>query len=153
MNYYDPSTIIVEFDVPLSIAPLVRDGSAVYIHNQPYALTHIQKMLDEETHMSPAYVSIKCDDCIIGATTHVSLVVKQKKSVIVIPYESIFLREGKPHVYLVKDNKTALAPVELGIREKEMTEITSGLKNGDRVIVRGQARLYPGASVKIESGK
>lgn len=148
MNYYDPSTVIVEFNVPLSIASLVQDGSPVFVHHQPYALTHIQKMLDEETHMSPAYVHIQCDDCIIGATTSVVLVVQQKKSVIVIPYESVFLRDGKPYVYVVKDKKAVLTPVGLGLKEKEITEITSGLKNGDHVIVRGQARLYPGIPVR-----
>ncbi|MDF3055479.1 MAG: mdtA 2 [Gammaproteobacteria bacterium] len=149
VNFYDPSTTIVEFDVPLSVARLVHDGSPVFIDNQPYALTHIQKMLDEDTHMSPAYTDIDCNNCIIGSTVNVELVVQQKSAVIVIPYEAIFLRDGKPHVYLAKDDQAVLTPVELGIRAKEVTEITAGLKNGDQVIVRGQARLYPGVSIKI----
>ena len=151
VSFYDPSTIIVEFDAPISIVKLVHDGSPVFINQRQYALTYMQKMLDEETHMSPAYVNIQCDNCIIGATVDVDLVIKEKQSVIVIPYEAIFLRDGKTFVYIVKDNKTVLAPIELGIREKNLIEVASGLQENDQIIVRGQARLYPGALVKIDS--
>lgn len=149
VSFYDPTTTIVEFDVPIAIVKLVHDGSPVFIDNHQYALTYIQKMLDEETHMSPAYVSIQCKNCIIGSTIDVNLVTNEKHNVIVIPYEAVFLREGKTYVYIVKDNQAEQIPVELGIREKEAVEITSGLKKDDQVIIRGQARLYPSAPVKI----
>ena len=42
-----------------------------------------------------------------------------------------------------------MTPVNLGIREKEDVEITSGLQKGDILIARGQARLYPDIAVKI----
>lgn len=151
VNFYDPSTIIVEFDVPIAIVQLVHDGSPVIINHKQYTLTHIQKMLDEDTHMSPAYASIQCDDCIIGGTTDVELVVNEKKATLVIPDEAVFLRNGKTYVYIVKKGKAILSPVELGIREKELIEITKGIQSGDQVIVRGQARLYPNAEVKIFS--
>lgn len=151
VSFYDPSTTIVEFDVPLSIMNVIHDGSTVFIDKKQYPLTYIQKMLDEETHMSPAYVNIDCQNCIIGSTVDVNLVVKEKQSVIVIPFEAVFLREGKTFVYIVKDEKASLTPVVLGIREKESVEITSGLQKNDVVIVRGQARLYPGVPVIINN--
>ncbi len=150
VSFYDPSSTIVEFDVPLSIMNVIHDGSTVFIDKKPYPLTYIQKMLDEETHMSPAYVNIDCNNCIIGSTIDVNLVVRDKNSVIVVPFEAVFLREGKTFVYIVKDDKASLTPVELGIREKELVEITSGLQKNDVVIVRGQARLYPGVPVIID---
>lgn len=151
VSFYDPTTLIVEFDVPVSMVHNIQDNSPVLIHHQRYALTHIQRMMDEETHMCPAYVAIRCHDCIIGTATPVELIVQQKKSVLVIPYESLFLRDGKTYVYLVKDNKAALTPVEPGLREKARVEIVSGLAEGDVVITHGQARLYPGISVEVEN--
>lgn len=151
VSIYDPSTIIVEFDVPISIVQFVHDGTPVFINQRQYALTYIQRMLDEDTHMSPAYVSIQCENCIIGSTVDVDLVVNEKKSVIVIPYEAVFLRDGKTFVYVMKEGQAVLTPVELGIKEKEKVEVTSGLKKEDAVILRGQARLYPGALVKQET--
>jgi membrane fusion protein (multidrug efflux system) len=149
VSFYDPSKTIVEFDVPLSVMSTVNDGDTVFIEGKQYPLTYIQKMLDEETHMSPAYVNIECNNCIIGSTVDVNLVVKEKKSAIIIPNEAVFLRNGKPFVYIVKDGKATLTPVEPGIREKEWIEITSGLQQNDQVIISGQARLYPEAPVKI----
>ncbi len=151
VTLYDPSSTIVEFDVPISIVATVQDGNTVYINHKSYPLTSIQHMLDEDTHMSPAYVRIACNDCIIGSNVDVSLVTKQKKSVIVIPYEAIFLSNGKTFVYTVNENKAALTPVQLGLRNKESIEIVSGLKPKDAVIIRGQARIYPGAAVKLSS--
>lgn len=151
VTMYDPSSTIVEFDVPMSIINLIKDGNPVFINDRQYPLTYIQKMLDEETHMSPAIVRIECNNCIIGSTIDVSLVVRQKQNVIVIPFEALFLSNGKTFVYTVKDNKATLTPVELGLREKESIEITSGLNKNDAVIIRGQARLYPGVAVKLAS--
>ena len=67
VNFYDPSNIVVEFEVPLSTLKSVQDGSPVFVNEQRYPLTHIQKMLDDETRMAPAYIKIQCPDCIIGA--------------------------------------------------------------------------------------
>ena len=153
VSFYDPANLIVEFGIPLSIVSTVTDGAAVFINGKKYALTHVQRMLDEETHMCPAYVRINCDNCIVGSNVDVELVTSEKQDVIVIPFESIFLRNGNSFVYLVKDSKADLTSVELGVREKEQVEITSGLIKGDIVIIKGQARLYPDIPVKISQEK
>jgi len=149
VNLYDPSSLMVEFDVPINVVQTIKDHASIIVNNQTYPLTYIQRMVDEDTHMCPAYVNIQCDHCIIGTTTHVDVVMAEKRGVIVIPYEAIFLRDGKPYVYLMKDNKAVLTEVTQGLREKERVEITSGIKIGDKVILRGQSRLYPNAPVKL----
>jgi len=108
-------------------------------------------MLDEETHMCPAYAEIDCPNCVIGTTVDVSLVTQEKQSVIVIPLEAIFVRDGKPSVYIVKENKAIITPISYGIKDKKRIEITSGLKEGDQVIPFGHNRLYPNVAVKISS--
>lgn len=147
VQFYDPKLLIVEFDVPAYIATQVKDGARVFINSEKYYLTHIQKMLDEETHMCPAYIQINCPGCIIGTTTNVNLVVQEKQSVIVIPFEAIFFLKEQPFVYIIKENKATLTPVELGIRDKKIIEVISGLKEGDQLIVYGHNRIYPGSPV------
>ncbi len=149
VNFYDPHSLFVEFDLPLNIATQVKDGSPVWCHQTPYQLTHIQKLLDEDTHMCPAYVNIKCPQCIIGTTLDVIVATQEKSNVIVIPFEAVFLRNAKPHVYVVKDNKSMLTPVTLGLRNKSQVEISEGLQEGEKLIVFGHARLYPYAPVKV----
>lgn len=149
VSFYDPLSLMVEFDIPASLIPFVQDGQSVNINGKTYPLTHVQRMIDEETRMCPATVNISCDKCIIGTTVPVDLVIQEKKDTFLIPVESLFLRDGKPFVYVIKDGKTVLTSVTPGIREKENTEITAGLHVGDIVIARGQERLGPDMPVKV----
>jgi membrane fusion protein (multidrug efflux system) len=58
--------------------------------------------------------------------------------------------QGKYVVY-VEDNGTARErTVTLGRRNRSMVEITSGLNEGDRVIVVGQRNIFDGQSVTVE---
>ncbi len=155
--FYDPSELIVEFDIPTPIfKQIYQEISAsqnsiqkVFINGKMIEVSHIQRMIDPDTHMSPAYVDFQCADCMIGSTIMVDLVVATHNHVMVVPYQAVFLRDGKTCVYLVKGNKTSLCPVTLGIREKEKVEITTGLVVGDQVVIRGQERLSPDMDVKI----
>ncbi len=149
VSFYDPASVRVDFDIPLSAIANVNTGQVLWVLNQQYQLNSVQKMLDEEKHMSPASVDISCDDCIIGSNVDVDLVLLEKKQVIVIPFEAVFLKDGKSSVYTIEDNKAVLKNVELGLREKELVEVTSGLKVNDMIVIRGTGRLYPGVSVKI----
>lgn len=151
VTFYDPESLLVEFDVPLAVAKQINATIPVLVNNKEYKLTYIQKMLDEETHMCPAYVEINCSDCIIGTVVDVLLVVKEKTNVITVPFEAIFLKEAKPYIYIAKDSKAVLTAVEPGIRDKTQIEIKSGLNDGDQVVVYGHSRLYPDALVKIHA--
>jgi membrane fusion protein (multidrug efflux system) len=152
VSFYDPSQLIVEFDIPASLIHSIEEGQLVRIHGKEYPLSHFQKMIDEETHMCPAYVKIQGDNGVIGTTVDVDIILHQKKDVVVIPFEAIFLRAGKTFVYQVEEGKATLTPVELGVREKEAVEVTQGLHPGQVIIVKGHGRLYPGVSVKIYEG-
>ena len=155
VSIYEPSRMIVEFDVPSSFLKHIHDGSRVYIHKAPYPIDSIQHMLDEDTHMSPAFVNIHCDACIIGTTIEVVVVLREKKLARVVSKSSVFLRDNQPFIYVVHDGKVKQVPVNLGIREKQWVEITSTLNQNLPIIVVGQARLYPGEPVHIanEEGK
>ncbi len=149
VSLYDMTSLIVEFDITADILPKIRDSQPVVINGKEHPLTHVQRMLDEETHMCPAYVNYPCTDCLIGTPVDVDLIIEQHKDVIVIPFESIVIQESKHFVYLVKDSKAVLTPVTMGLREKDKIEITSGLSTGEQVIITGQARLYPDINVTI----
>jgi membrane fusion protein (multidrug efflux system) len=149
LNFYDPVNLIVEFDIPLSVANQINQDSRVIIKDQTYNLSHIQKIIDEETRMCPAYVKISCDDCFIGSVVDVKIIVNQKKSVMVIDFDAVFFKSGNPFVFVVKDNKAIMKAVELGIREKQKVEISSGLEEGEEIIAIGHNRISDGMSVKI----
>lgn len=148
VSFYDPSKIRIEFDVPESEVKYVQDGQELFILDKEYQLTHIQKMLDADKYMSPAYVDIDCADCLIGSSVDVSLVLEKKTKVIVIPFGSILLLNGQVCVYVVEDGRVHIRNVDLGIREKNMVEIVNGLNIDEEFVSNNPTRLYPEAAVK-----
>ncbi len=149
VSFYDPSSLMVEFDIPLDVAERVHNGSETFVQGKSYTLSHFQKMLDDETHMCPAFVKIDCPTCIIRASCDVRVVTDAKEGVIVIPFGAVFLREGKSFVYIVKDSKAVLTSLSLGIRDKDRVEVTEGLSGGETLVVEGHGLLYPDAAVTI----
>jgi len=151
--FYDPSELIIEFDIPSSLLNTMTTSQKVIVNEKVLPLTYVQKMIDPDTHMSPAFLEFSCPSCIIGTNIDLDLVTLERQKVLTIPFEAVFLRGGKDFVYVVREDKANLAPVTLGVREKERVEVTEGLNEGDLVIVRGQTRLYPEAAVKIAESK
>jgi len=153
LTFYDPTTMIVEFDIPAPLVGSVNRGQKVVIDGKQCAVKEVQKMLDASTHMAPATVAIESKDLIVGMPIDVELTVSEKNDVIVLPDDAVFLEQGKPHVYLVKNSKTVLKPVELGLRARNMLEIKKGLVVGDLIVSQGQSRLSNDTEVKIYDPK
>ena len=149
VTLYDPSSLVVDVDIPCSNLSALQEGQSVRVLGKPYALSHLQKMLDEDTHMCPADVDISCDDCLMGATVDVDLVVAEKKEVVVIPYQALFLKDSKPFVYTVSGGKVVLQAITLGLKQQDLIEITDGLTPGQQLIIKGQERLYPDMVVDV----
>ncbi|NLJ25674.1 MAG: efflux RND transporter periplasmic adaptor subunit [Firmicutes bacterium] len=80
-------------------------------------------------------------------TAHV--VVKETTDVLSIPERAVFTAEGRPAVYVVRDEVAYTAPVELGIKSDGFVEVRSGLKVGDEVIVRGREFVTDKAPVRV----
>lgn len=150
LTFYDPAGLIVEFDVPANYIKDLHDNQKVRVLDSQYTLGKAQYIVDEATYMSPVALPIKCEDCFVGELVDVDLVLKEKKGTLVVPFAAVVRRQGGDNVYVVKDNKAILTPVDLGIRERDMVEIIKGLKVGDPVIIENPERLYPEVDVKIK---
>jgi membrane fusion protein (multidrug efflux system) len=149
VTIYDPSTMTIDLDIPCSHLKDINVNQPVYVFNQMYHLSHVQKMMDEDTHMCPADVDINCESCVIGDSVTVRLLIKEKQQALVIPTQALFLKNGKLSVYKVINNHIEFVAVKQGIQDKEKVEIISGLKPGDQIIIKSPERLYPGLEVAI----
>ena len=86
-----------------------------------------------------------------GTRVEVEIVGEEHKNALVIPAAAIVTEEGDVFVMVAgPDDKAHKYPVAIGLSTRTQVEITSGLKDGDRVIIRGQAGLPEGAAVKVE---
>lgn len=153
VTFYDPSELIIEFDIPAPLLGTITKGQKVIVNGKTLSLSHAQKMIDADTHMSPAFLEFSCPDCVIGTNIDLDLVTLERHKILTIPFEAVFLRNGKECVYVAREDKANLTPVTLGVREKERIEVTEGLNEGDLVIIRGQTRLYPEAAIKVAPDK
>lgn len=71
-----------------------------------------------------------------------------RREAILVPVEAVMNDPEGAFVWRVVDGETVeRATVELGAREGERVEIRAGLERGDRVIVAGTHKVYPGALV------
>lgn len=152
VTIYDPNSLTVEIDIPCTNNHSIKEKQPIYILNRLYHLNHVQKMIDDETHMCPADVDIQCTKCLVGASVAGQLIMSKKTGALVIPTQALFLKQGKTHVYKVVANKIELVAVKTGIQEEDKVEIISGIKPGEQIVSKSPERLYPGLDVSIYKG-
>jgi membrane fusion protein (multidrug efflux system) len=81
----------------------------------------------------------------------VAIVYERKPDALQIPRTALLDGDGPPKVFVVKDNKAIERPVQLGLSNGAYVEVVTGLKDGEQVVVVGQAAIKPGATVRIVS--
>ena len=69
------------------------------------------------------------------------------RNIMAVHKDAIIRRGANAIVYVVVDNIANPRPVELGEAVGVKFEVLSGLSDGDSVVIRGNERLRPGASV------
>lgn len=87
-----------------------------------------------------------------GMFAHVKLTTEQKENILALPNRAILYNLGKPYVYQVleKDGVTRAEKVEIesGLSVDGMTEITRGLSEGMKIVVKGQNMVSENQKVK-----
>ena len=68
-------------------------------------------------------------------TTHVRIIVEEKRDVLVVPNNALRFEEGKTVVYFKGKDKTEAKQVTPGIRDDKFTEITKGLNEGETIVI------------------
>ena len=70
----------------------------------------------------------------------------------VVRVQSAAIQRGAPgtFVYVIgDDNKVSVRPIKLGATDGDLSQVTDGLKAGERVVIDGADRLKDGASVTV----
>jgi len=86
-----------------------------------------------------------------GMFARVAIVYERKLDALQIPRTALLDGDGPPKVFVVKDGKAVERPVQLGLSNGAYVEVVTGLKDGEQVVVVGQAAIKPGATVRIVS--
>ncbi|MGH9315053.1 MAG: efflux RND transporter periplasmic adaptor subunit, partial [Vicinamibacterales bacterium] len=84
-----------------------------------------------------------------GMYARVRLTVETRPNALVIPRNALVEIEGKQGVFVASGQKAAFSPVETGLQDQTKVEITSGLREGARIVTTGAASLRDGDTIVL----
>ncbi|HXG49153.1 MAG TPA: efflux RND transporter periplasmic adaptor subunit [Methylomirabilota bacterium] len=85
-----------------------------------------------------------------GMFAGLDLTLQLRESAIVVPEPALMSNGDNVTVFVVDDQSLAqIRPVKVGVRLAGKAEVLSGLQPGEKVVVEGVQKLYPGAAVKL----
>lgn len=84
-----------------------------------------------------------------GMFANVSLGIASHQDAVMIPTQAIMPVARGKQVIVVKGGKATYVPVETGLRDADLVEITNGVQAGDTVVITGLMQLKPNGEVKI----
>ncbi len=71
---------------------------------------------------------------------------------LVVPEEAVIALRGKSYVYVVSGDTVSQRQIEAGVTVDSMTEITSGIEEGESIVTQGQQLLSDGSKVRVIGG-
>jgi membrane fusion protein, multidrug efflux system len=84
-----------------------------------------------------------------GQLLNVRLTLQTVRNVLALPTIAVNQGPKGPYAYVIKDDMASVAPLDVDIRQDEITVVKSGVEAGDTVVVEGQGSLRPGAKVAV----
>lgn len=83
-----------------------------------------------------------------GFSAEIEITAWSRPNVLQVPTSALFRQGSNWAVFLLQNGRAALHSVEIGHRGPLLTEITSGLAAGDRVIIHPPASVRDGIAVE-----
>jgi membrane fusion protein (multidrug efflux system) len=144
----------IDFSVPEAYDDLVKVGKKVTIKTNASKedLSAIISAIEPQINIATRNIKVRArlNSGNIAPGAFVKVILNEKINGIVVPSNAIIPDALSNQVVMVKDGKAVFQNVETGIRNSDIVEITSGLNNGDTVIVSGVLYVRPNGKVKIK---
>jgi HlyD family secretion protein len=155
------SKLIAKAHVPQNEAVLLKAGDAAELAVQgveeqiPGRVMLVSPALDPGSTTIEVWVeALKANPALKpGMSVQIEATAKSVKDALTIPAGAVFKSpEAGDYVLLAgKDEKAHLAKVKVGIKNKELAEIQTGIKENDPVITAGGYALPDGTKIKVEA--
>lgn len=149
-------TLRLRIPVPESLAAFVHVGDTAQVHVQALAMRFSAKVsrktyaLDPSTRSEQVEIDVKNPDGKLapGMYAEVSLPVQRSGDAIAVPVQAVDETSAQPFVYVVgSGDKVEKRNVVLGLSTATLVEVTSGLRQGEKVIVANLSTFQPGEEV------
>ncbi|PKI12606.1 efflux RND transporter periplasmic adaptor subunit [Colwellia sp. 12G3] len=153
----DLSSIKVDFHLPERLLTHIHVGQQVTAFNSAYQdkkfvgkITAIDSRIDSSTRSIKvrATISNKALKLRPGMLLNISVLL-QVENILQLPESSIIPIENIHYVFVVNEDKAVRKVIKIGRRHPGVVEVTSGLVEGEQVVVEGALKLRDGSAVSI----
>ncbi len=142
-------------DVPEQEVRFVRVGTPVQVTPFGYDNVHLTgKITRTADALDVATRTLRCEIDLENATGILRggmyadvKIFENRANGVLVPQTSIITSGNDSFVMLVRNGRAMEIPVKTGLSTSLMVQITSGLKVGQRIIVRGQNFVQPGGRI------
>ncbi|MCF6132796.1 efflux RND transporter periplasmic adaptor subunit [Flavobacterium wongokense] len=162
VNLQDQSTVKINFSLPEKYLSLVKNGSKIGFSTQLTDQQHTAIIKASESGLEEANRNLKVQAVAVNpkgefkggmsAKIHFKVGRAGAKG-ITIPSEALIPGEKGYNVYILVDGKAKLTSVTISNRSESEATITSGINNGDAVVVTNILRLGDGMPVNAITSK
>lgn len=151
----------VEYTLPEVVLPKLAVGQEIIVTTDSFPneefsgqVTFISPSVNVDTRTVSVQATIPNPDERLspGMFVHVSEVIAQEKNAVLIPDEAIIAGLKGSTVYRIVKGRAVLTKVKLGEHKNGLTQVLSGIKADDNVVIAGQQKLHDGALVRIVDG-
>lgn len=146
-----------------ALIPKLAVGDSVNVHVSslgrtfPATISAMDKASNYQTRLFGVTIQVpeaETANLYSGMFADVTFYTDSQENVILVPTESIQTGTNGQYVYTVDDQNLAhMVPVQTGLVGDGITEITSGLTGGERLVTVGQFYLTEGSEVRIVSAE
>ncbi len=84
----------------------------------------------------------------LGMNGDVDITIGVKKRVVAVPLNAVTTRAGKDTVFVVENKKIEKRRLTLGLIANEFYQVTEGLSEGEKVVVKNLSKLKGGEEVR-----
>jgi RND family efflux transporter MFP subunit len=146
-----------------ALIPKLAVGDPVNVHVSslgrtfPATISSMDKASNYQTRLFGVTIQVpaaESSDLYSGMFADGIFYTDTQENVILVPTEAIQTGTNGQYVYIIDDQNLAhMIPVQTGLVGDGITEITSGLAGGERLVTVGQFYLTDGAEVRIVSAE
>ena len=116
-------------------------------------ITNINQRVDTQTRTIKSYALIDNKNGTLrpGLLLNIDIILEEIPDAILVPEQSILTAKDYSYVFVAEEGISKLKKITSGINNKGMTQILSGINEGDLVVTLGQEKLKDGSKIKLIS--
>lgn len=152
----------VKIDVAEKDLPKVKQGQEVKITVDAYpdevfegVVEKVSPVVNVDSRTAPVEIKIPNLKYMLkpGMFARTEIILGKIEDAIVVPREAVIAGLDENFLFVADSDKADKRIVTLGIEKLDKVQIISGLKSGEKVIIKGQQKLKDGLAIEIIEGE